>query len=144
MYVLAVLARAMHGQNAQTLLLPNPVESSSLLRWWIVRSVVACWLAVSQSQSVVCQIFALLLGGFCNRAGGTVPAAHVVYVSLSAQSFKVPLSCSLPALWIGQICSASAERGSLRSLLFVHCSSFPAACYNFQCTDHAVRLNCLK
>lgn len=90
------------------------------------------------SQSV-CQIFALLLGGFCNRAGGTVPAAHVVYVSLSAQSFKVPLSCSLPALWIGQICSASAERGSLRSLLFVHCSSFPAACYNFQCTDHAVR-----
>ena len=65
------------------------------------------------SQSV-CQIFALLLGGFCNRAGGTVPAAHVVYVSLSAQSFKVPLSCSLPPLWVGQICSASAERGSLR------------------------------
>ena len=66
----------------------------------------------SQSRSVVCQIFALLLGGFCNRAGGTVPAAHVVYVSLTAQWFKVPLSCSLPALWIGQ--KFSAERGSLR------------------------------
>ena len=35
------------------------------------------WLAVSQSvrPSVVCQIFALLLGGFCNRKSGGVALA---------------------------------------------------------------------
>ena len=44
-----VLARAMHGQNAQTLLLRNPVESSSSPL--VVRSVVVRWLAARVGPS---------------------------------------------------------------------------------------------
>ena len=60
--------------------------------------------SVVGSPSVVCQIFALLLGGFCNRkSGGVAPArrSHGTAAQpptwfMSVQSFKYPSISSIP------------------------------------------------